>query len=37
MSRITPASEVAEMLGDVRVANVYLLGRALLKTRLGPL
>jgi TPP-dependent indolepyruvate ferredoxin oxidoreductase alpha subunit len=31
------ASEVAEMLGDVRVANVYPLGRALLKTRLGAI
>jgi hypothetical protein len=30
-------SEVAEKLGDVRVANVYLLGRALLKTRLGAI
>ncbi len=37
MSRITPASEVAEMLGGVRVANAYLLGRALLKTRLGDI
>jgi hypothetical protein len=37
MSRITPASEVAEMLGDVRVANVYPLGRALSKTRLGAI
>jgi hypothetical protein len=37
MSRITPASEVAEMLGDVRAANVYPLGRALSKTRLGAI
>jgi indolepyruvate ferredoxin oxidoreductase beta subunit len=34
---LTPASEVAEKLGDVRVANVYLLGRALSKTRLGDI
>jgi indolepyruvate ferredoxin oxidoreductase beta subunit len=34
---LTPASEVAERLGDVRVANVYLLGRVLSKTRLGAI
>jgi indolepyruvate ferredoxin oxidoreductase beta subunit len=32
---VVPASEVAEKLGDVRVANMYLLGYALSKTGLG--
>ncbi len=34
---VAPASEVAEKLGDIRVANVYLLGLALSKTKLGEL
>jgi indolepyruvate ferredoxin oxidoreductase beta subunit len=34
---VTPASEVAEKLGDVRVANVYLLGQAISVTKLGSI
>jgi indolepyruvate ferredoxin oxidoreductase beta subunit len=32
---VTPASEVAERLGDVRVANIYLLGQAISIKKLG--
>jgi indolepyruvate ferredoxin oxidoreductase beta subunit len=34
---VIPASEVAEKLGDVRVANVYLLGQAISLTKLGSI
>ncbi|MCC6059936.1 MAG: indolepyruvate oxidoreductase subunit beta [Desulfurococcaceae archaeon] len=34
---VIPASEVAEKLGDVRVANVYLLGQAISITKLGSI
>jgi indolepyruvate ferredoxin oxidoreductase beta subunit len=34
---VIPASEVAEKLGDARVANVYLLGQAISITKLGSI